>query len=58
MSQMTEAQLKTKESLARDFLEIARKILPGLSRLKVALNQPLLGTHASVFREQPYTSST
>jgi len=34
MSQMTEAQLQTKETLARNFLEIARKILPGISRLK------------------------
>jgi hypothetical protein len=57
MSQMTEAQLKTKESLARDFLEIARKILPGLSRLKVTSNSATLVT-CSVCRERPYTSST
>ena len=37
MSQMTDVQLQTKENLARNFLEIARKILPGISRLKVAL---------------------
>ena len=37
MSQMTDAQLQTKENLARNFLEIARKILPGISRLKVGL---------------------
>ena len=37
MSQMTDIQLQTKENLARNFLEIARKILPGISRLKVAL---------------------
>ena len=35
MSQMTDVQLQTKENLARNFLEIARKILPGISRLKV-----------------------
>merc|ERR1712004_504506 len=34
MSQMTDVQLQTKENLARNFLEIARKILPGISRLK------------------------
>ena len=34
MSQLTEEQLSMKESLARTFLEIARKILPGISRLK------------------------
>ena len=37
MSQMTDVQLQTKENLARNFLEIARKILPGISRLKVGL---------------------
>ena len=34
MSQLTEEQLSLKESLARTFLEIASKILPGISRLK------------------------
>ena len=34
MSQLTEVQLATKEGLARTFLEIASKILPGISRLK------------------------
>ena len=34
MSQLTEEQLSMKESLARTFLEIASKILPGISRLK------------------------
>ena len=33
MSQLTEEQLSLKESLARTFLEIASKILPGISRL-------------------------
>lgn len=34
MSQLSEAQLLLKESLARTFLEMASKILPGISRLK------------------------
>jgi len=34
MSQLSEEQLQLKESLARTFLEIASKILPGISRLK------------------------
>ena len=34
MSQLTEEQLERKESLARTFLEVASKILPGISRLK------------------------
>merc|ERR1719297_337424 len=34
MSQLTEEQLSVKENLARTFLEIASKILPGISRLK------------------------
>jgi len=34
MSQLTEEQLSLKENLARTFLEIASKILPGISRLK------------------------
>ena len=34
MSQLNEDQLTVKESLARTFLEIASKILPGISRLK------------------------
>ena len=34
MSQLSESQLATKEGLARTFLEIASKILPGISRLK------------------------
>merc|ERR1712241_1485401 len=34
MSQLSEKQLQLKESLARTFLEIASKILPGISRLK------------------------
>ena len=34
MSQLTDEQLSVKESLARTFLEIASKILPGISRLK------------------------
>ena len=34
MSQMTPEQLTLKESLARTFLQIASKILPGISRLK------------------------
>ena len=34
MSQLSLEQLSLKESLARTFLEIASKILPGISRLK------------------------
>ena len=46
MSQMTDVQLQTKENLARNFLEIARKILPGISRLKVGLRtRPKSGWH-------------
>jgi len=34
MTQLTETQLVMKETLARNFLSIAQKILPGVSRLK------------------------
>ena len=34
MSQLSSEHLVLKESLARTFLEVASKILPGISRLK------------------------
>ena len=57
MSQMTDVQLQTKENLARNFLEIARKILPGISRLKVRFRMRPKSSHL-LPRAPLYMSST